>query len=353
MAGRLCGCGRIAAPVAGRKARGDHRPADKDAVLPATPRPLVRIGTRGSRLALAQAGQMQRRIAAALGYGPGEAEAVAPLVRITTTGDRVQDRRLLEIGGKALFTKEIEEALADGRIDCAVHSMKDVPVERKPGLVIAAIPEREDPRDAFVSSRFERFDALPQGARLGTASLRRQAQALYRRADLQPVLVRGNVDTRLSKLEAGEAEAMVLALAGLKRLGLEGAVREAVDPIECPPAPGQGALAIETRAELAGSVWALALVDRAATLAVEAERGALEALEGSCRTAVGAHARVDGGELRLVVEALTPDGRERFRREARLALSGDEAAAARALGLELGEQVLAEGGARLILPPQP
>jgi hydroxymethylbilane synthase len=312
-------------------------------------RPLVRIGTRASRLALAQAGQMQRRIAAALGYGPDEAEQVAPLIHISTTGDRVQDRRLLEIGGKALFTKEIEEALLAGAVDCAIHSMKDVPVERQPGLVIGAIPAREDPRDAYISPQHRRFADLPQGARLGTASLRRQAQALYRRPDLQPVLVRGNVDTRLAKLERGEADAMILALAGLKRLGLDDVVSEILDPIDAPPAPGQGALAIETRVELAGSAWLAALADRPATLAVAAERGALEALEGSCRTAVGAHARLEGETLLLVVEALTPDGRERFRREARLTLGADAETAARALGLDLGVQIRAEGGDRLEL----
>jgi hydroxymethylbilane synthase len=315
--------------------------------------PLVRIGTRASRLALVQAGQMQRRIAAALGYGPDEAEAVAPLVHITTTGDRVQDRRLLEIGGKALFTKEIEEALIAGQVDCAIHSMKDVPVERQPGLVIAAIPEREDPRDAFVSPRWARFEDLPQGARLGTASLRRQAQALHRRPDLELVLVRGNVDTRLVKLERGEADAMVLALAGLKRLGLEGAARALFDPRDTPPAPGQGALAIETRIADAGADWVRALNDGPASLAVAAERGALEALEGSCRTAVGAHAAVEGQTLGLVVEALTPDGRERFRREGRITLGGGDGglAAARALGVDLGDQIRAEGGERLLLAP--
>jgi hydroxymethylbilane synthase len=315
--------------------------------------PLVRIGTRASRLALVQAGQMQRRIAAALGYGPEEAEAVAPLVHITTTGDRVQDRRLLEIGGKALFTKEIEEALIAGQIDCAIHSMKDVPVERQPGLVLAAIPAREDPRDAYLSALYPRFEDLPQGARLGTASLRRQAQALHRRPDLQPVLVRGNVDTRLAKLARGEADAMILALAGLKRLGLEAAVRETLDPVAAPPAPGQGALAVETRIADVDRDWVQALVDRPATLAVAAERGALEALEGSCRTAVGAHAWLQGDDLLLVVEALTPDGRERFRREGRVALGTNPGATARALGLDLGEQIRAEGGERLILPPQP
>lgn len=313
------------------------------------PAPIVRIGTRASRLALAQAGQMQRRIAAALGYGPEEAEAVAPLVHISTTGDRVQDRRLLEIGGKALFTKEIEEALLAGQIDCAIHSMKDVPTERQPGLVIAAIPEREDPRDAYISPAHARFADLPQGARLGTASLRRQAQALHRRPDLSPVLVRGNVDTRLAKLERGEADAMILALAGLKRLGLDAVVSEILDPIQAPPAPGQGALAIETRIGDAVAAWVQALIDRPATLAVAAERGALEALEGSCRTAVGAHARLAGDTLTLVVEALTPDGRERFRREGVLALGADAQAAARALGEDLGAQVRAEGGDKLLL----
>jgi len=186
--------------------------------LPTPSQPLVRIGARGSKLSLIQAGWVQRRIAAALGVDPAGAEAAAPLIRITTTGDRVQDRRLLEIGGKALFTKEIEEALLDGRIDCAVHSLKDMPAELPPGLVIGAIPQREDARDVFISHRARTLDALPPGATLGTASLRRQAQALHRRPDLKLVNLRGNVDTRLAKLEAGEADAIILALAGLNRM---------------------------------------------------------------------------------------------------------------------------------------
>jgi hydroxymethylbilane synthase len=308
--------------------------------------PIVRIGARGSRLSLIQAGQIQRAIAAALGFGPDEAEAVVPIVIITTTGDRVQDRRLLEIGGKALFTKEIEEALIAGHVDCAVHSMKDVPAERQPGLVIAAIPEREDPRDAFLSPHYADIASLPQGARLGTASLRRQAQCLHLRPDLAPVLVRGNVDTRLAKLADGAADAMILALSGLKRMGLQGEVRSLIDPVQAPPAPGQGALAIETRAADADSVWALALNHAPSALTVAAERGALEALEGSCRTAMGAHARLQGDRLKLVVEALTPDGAERFRREGECAASTDDAVA---LGRELGEAVKAEGGERLVL----
>ena len=309
--------------------------------------PQIRIGTRASKLALIQSGHMQVRIAAALGYGPEDAERVAPLVHISTTGDRVQDRRLLEIGGKALFTKEIEEALVAGRVDCAVHSMKDVPADRQPGLILAAIPESEDPRDAFLSPNYATLDDLPQGARLGTASLRRAAQCLNRRPDLQIVLVRGNVDTRLAKLAAGEADAMILALSGLKRMGLQGEVRSLFDPLEAPPAPGQGALAIETRVADAGADWVRALVDQPTTIAVAAERGALEALEGSCRTAIGAYARLEGTRLSLVVEALTPDGKERFRREGGVALGTDAVAEARALGVTLATQVRDAGGSRL------
>jgi len=310
--------------------------------------PQIRIGTRASKLALTQARQMQAKITAALGYGPEYIERVAPLVRITTTGDRVQDRRLLEIGGKSLFTKEIEEALLAGRVDCAVHSMKDVPAERQPGLVLAAIPEREDPRDAFLSPAYATLDDLPPGARLGTASLRRQAQALYRRPDLEIVMIRGNVDTRLAKLARGEADAMILALAGLKRLGLDGQVRSLFDPVQAPPAPGQGALAIETRAADAGADWVRALNHEPTAIAVAAERGALTALEGSCRTAIGAHARLDGRHLSLTVEALTPDGLGRFRREAAIELGADPAGEARSLGHALGVEIRAEGGERLL-----
>ena len=307
---------------------------------------IVRIGARGSRLSLIQAGQMQRAIAAALGVAPEEVETAVPIVIITTTGDRVQDRRLLEIGGKALFTKEIEEALIEGRVDCAVHSMKDVPAERQPGLVIAAIPEREDVRDAFLCLNYADIASLPQRARLGTASLRRQAQALHLRPDLEPVLVRGNVDTRLAKLADGAADAMILALSGLKRMGLAGEARSLLDPIAAPPAPGQGALAVETRTADADSVWARALNHAPSALTVAAERGALEALEGSCRTAMGAHARLVGDRLKLVVEALTPDGAQRFRREGDCAAN---TADARLLGRALGEAVKAEGGDRLVL----
>jgi hydroxymethylbilane synthase len=335
----------MGAPVAGLKARA-NAPARPFKVKRLAKPPKVRIGTRGSKLALAQAGQMQRLIAKALGASAREAAEVAPLVIITTSGDRIQDRRLLDIGGKGLFTKEIEEALLDGRIDCAVHSMKDVPTRRQNGLVIAATPEREDVRDAFVSATCASLTQLPRGARLGTASLRRQAQALYVRPDLVTAIVRGNVDTRLAKLKAGEADAMILALAGLNRLGLASEAAALLDPLEFPPAPGQGALAIETRVGDADTSWVRALDHAPTHICVAAERAALEALDGSCRTAIGAWGRIEEDELLLVVEALTPDGRQRFRAEGRTAPAPDEAAA---LGDALGLEVREAGGAALQL----
>ncbi len=311
--------------------------------------PPVRIGARGSKLSLAQAGHMQRRIAAALGADPQDDAAVArvaPLSVITTTGDRIQDRRLLEIGGKGLFTKEIEEALLDGRIDCAIHSLKDMPSALPEGLCIAAIPEREDPRDAFISLGAERLEDLAPGARLGTASLRRQAQALHRRPDLVVQMLRGNVDTRLAKLAAGEADAILVAFAGLKRLGMADRVRSLIDPLECPPAPGQGALAIETRAADRDLPWVQALRHEATAITVAAERGALAALEGNCRTALGAHAWLEFGAVKLVVEALSDDGSQRFRHVGETEISQLTAPEASAwdLGLSLGLSVREAAG---------
>lgn len=292
---------------------------------------------------------MQRRIAAALGAPPEDAERVAPLVVITTSGDRIQDRRLLEVGGKGLFTKEIEEALLDGRIDCAVHSLKDMPVAAPEGLFLAAIPEREDPRDAFLSLTADRLEDLPRGARLGTASLRRQAQSLNLRPDLDVRMLRGNVDTRLEKLRAGEADAILLAASGLNRLGLGDLPRSFIDPRLSPPAPGQGALAVQTREADRDLPWLESLRHAPTALAVAAERGAMAALEGSCRTAIGAHAVLEGGDLVLVVEALSPDGLHRFRGEGRID-AGAGATAAAALGLDLGRRIQAEGGELILLP---
>jgi hydroxymethylbilane synthase len=303
----------------------------------------IRIGTRGSKLALTQAGHVRDQITAALDDGHAVLEAVS------TAGDRIQNRVLTDIGGKALFTREIEDGLLDGRFDCAVHSMKDMPAEDPPGLVIAAVPLREDPRDAFLSLTHASVDAMPAGARLGTASLRRQAQALHRRPDLTIVALRGNVDTRLAKMEQGEAEAIILAAAGLNRLGLSHLPRGLIDPLECPPAPAQGALAIQTRAEDADAPWLAPLKDLPTTLAITAERGALAFLEGSCRTAIGAYATIEGSRLRLVVEALTAEGARRFRREGETDIGGGQAlAAARDLGFFLGEAIAAEAGDALV-----
>ena len=309
--------------------------------------PLLRIGTRRSKLALAQSGMMQRAIGRALGVAEVDIETRVPLVEIVTTGDRIQDRRLLEVGGKALFTKEIEEALLDGRVDVAIHSMKDVPAEQPPGLAIAAVPEREDARDGFISDHFAAFADLPHGARLGTASLRRQAQALALRPDLKIEMLRGNVDTRLAKLKAGEFDAILLACSGLNRLGLSEVIRERLSLDAFLPAPGQGALAIQTRAADLGADWMSALNHAPTALCVAAERGAMTALEGSCRTAVGAHAHIDGETLRLTTEMLSPDGSARWRRV------GDapvDEAMARVLGLRLGGEVhVAAGDQRIDL----
>ena len=310
--------------------------------------PLVRIGSRASRLAQAQARQMQAAITAALGYGADRVDEIAPITLFSTAGDRIQDRRLLEIGGKGLFTEELEASLRKGDIDCAVHSLKDVPSALPDGLIIAATPEREDVRDAFLSNTYEAFEDLPQGANLGTASLRRQTQALHRRPDLQLVNLRGNIDTRLAKLDRGDADGILLAYAGLRRLGLESRVKQLLDPYAFPTAPGQGALAIETRVEDAAKDWVLALNHEPTALRIAAERGALEALEGSCRTAVAGYATLDGTTLTLVVEALTPDGKDLYRREGRI--EQVTRTGADALGRRLGAEIRAEAGDKLLLP---
>ncbi len=308
----------------------------------------VRVGARGSALSRTQSAWVRARLAAALGADPeadsGAVDRLAPFTAVVTTGDRIQDRRLMDVGGKALFTKEIEAALLDGRIDAAVHSAKDLPAEGPPGLVIAAWPEREDARDALLTRDGASPAELPRGARVGTASLRRQAQLLSVRPDLEIVMLRGNVDNRLRRLEAGEMDAVVLAAAGLKRLGLADRPMHLLDADAAPPAPGQGALALQTRAADAHAPWARALDHADTRLTVAAERGALEALEGSCRTAMGARARRVGERLRLTVEALQPDGSTRWRREGECAA---EPAAARALGLALGHAVREAAGDRL------
>jgi hydroxymethylbilane synthase len=308
----------------------------------------LRIGTRRSKLALAQSGMMQRAIGRALGIAEAEIEAAVPLVEIVTTGDRIQDRRLMELGGKALFTKEIEEALLAGRIDIAIHSMKDVPAEQPEGLCIAAIPEREDARDAFISRDFDSFDQLPFGARLGTASLRRQAQALALRPDLKVEMLRGNIDTRLRRAAEGDFDAILLAVSGMARLGVTEHIREKLSLDAFLPAPGQGALAIQTRAEDIDAPWVAALNHPETAVAVAAERGAMTALEGSCRTAVGAYALIEGDTLRLTTEMLSPDGSARWRRAGELFQPTE--ADARALGQRLGGEVHAFAGDQEVDP---
>lgn len=305
--------------------------------------PLLRIGTRRSKLALAQSGMMQRAIGRALGVPENDIVHAVPLVEIVTTGDRIQDRRLLEVGGKSLFTKEIEEALFDGRVDVAVHSMKDVPAEQPAGLAIAAIPEREDPRDAFISRHYPALADLPQGARVGTASLRRQAQLLAVRPDLQIQMLRGNVDTRLRRLDEGDFDAILLACSGLNRLGMGDVVTERLDLTAFLPAPGQGALSLQTRAGDTDSAWAIALNHAPTALCVAAERGAMRALEGSCRTAVGAFAHIDGETLHIGTEMLSPDGRSRWTQRGTIAASAHTADVT-ALGQQLGETVKRAAG---------
>ncbi|MGQ0532095.1 MAG: hydroxymethylbilane synthase [Caulobacteraceae bacterium] len=307
--------------------------------------PLFRIGARGSKLSLAQTEQTCARLSAKLGLDVSAFE----IVPIVTSGDRIQDRRLIEAGGKGLFTKELDEALLDGRIDLAVHSLKDLPTRLPERIALACVPEREDPRDAFVSLKAKTLAELPPGATVGTASLRRQAQVLFARSDLRVSVLRGNVETRLAKLEAGETDATFLALAGLKRLGLESRAASLVDPQGTPPAACQGAIAITARSDDARVRDALAQCENAnARIEIEAERAFLDALDGSCRTPIAALARVDGAQMRFIGETLTPDGAQRWRRSDSISLGIDPIADARAMGLRLGHEIRDEAGDAIV-----
>jgi len=293
---------------------------------------LFTLGTRGSPLALVQAQETRRRLAAAHGWE----EARVAIAVIRTSGDMIQDRPLAEAGGKGLFTKEIDSALLDGRIDFAVHSAKDLPTALPDGVALAGFLPREDPRDALVSALADSIADLPQGARLGAASLRRRAQALRLRPDLRVELLRGNVETRLLKAESGAIDATLLAMAGLKRLGLAHRARAALDIEAFLPAVGQGAIALSARRGDAGTLEALAAIDDAATAtALAAERAYLAVLDGSCRTPIAGHARLEDGRLILRGQVLREDGSESF--EARVA--GAPADAAR-LGADAGRDLL-------------
>ena len=301
----------------------------------------VKIGTRGSQLALAQAHETRRRLMAAHGWREDDVEIVV----IKTTGDMIRDRPLAEIGGKGLFTKEIEEALLDGRIDLAVHSMKDVPAVLPEGLVISTNLPREDARDAFISPVAASIDELPRGAKVGTSSVRRAAQLLAMRPDLEIGQFRGNVGTRLEKLKKGEVAATFLACAGLNRLGLSAEITQAV-PVEVMlPAVAQGAIGIEIREDDGKTAEMLApLNDENTRVAVAAERGFLIELEGSCRTPLAAHAVVRDGEVQLICEALSLDGRQRWRAERKGPMRD-----AGEMGRDAAREILAKAGDGLVL----
>jgi hydroxymethylbilane synthase len=265
----------------------------------------LRIGTRGSPLALVQARAVRSRLAAAMGVN----EETIELVVIRTTGDTIQDRPLADEGGKGLFTKEIEEALLDRRIDLAVHSAKDMPTILPKGLALMACLEREDPRDVFISHKARSLVELPRGASLGTASLRRQAIAKRARPDLRVTPLRGNVETRLRKLDAGEVDATLLALAGLRRLGLVEHITSIMNAEEFLPAVGQGAIGIEARKDDTRVCDILARIDHAETfIAVACERAFLAALDGSCKTPIAGHAKISGDAIQFRGLIARPDG---------------------------------------------
>jgi hydroxymethylbilane synthase len=266
----------------------------------------LRIGTRGSPLALAQAEMVRARLAASHAMDPAEIE----IRIIKTSGDRIQDRNLADIGGKGLFTKELEEALQSDEIDLAVHSMKDVATRLPDGLVISTILDREDPRDAFISLKYKTIAELPAGAVVGTSSLRRQAQLLATRPDLKVVPFRGNVQTRLGKLADGVADATFLAVAGLNRLGMASRMTQALPPEVMLPAVAQGAVGIEIRESDQRIAALVAPLDHPVTHdAVRCERAFLLRLDGSCRTPIAGHATIDAaGTLTFSGEVLSPDG---------------------------------------------
>jgi len=305
----------------------------------------LRIGTRGSALALWQANHIAGQLKKLHGV---ESE----LIRIRTSGDRMQSAPVAQIneaigaemGGKGIFIKELEDALLAGTIDLAVHSMKDVPTEIPPGLAFPAITRREDPRDCLISRTGRSLKGLPPGARIGTSSLRRQAQLRHHRPDLEVVNLRGNVDTRFKKLDAKEFDAVVLAMAGVNRLGFAGRISHVLDEGIMLPAVGQGALGIETRAtDERTSELAAALDDSESRACVTAERALLHELQGGCQVPLGALARLTGVELRIEAAVFSADGRDFVRREER-GNAADPAGAGKRLG-----RALLEAGADRIL----
>lgn len=305
---------------------------------PTGQRPSLVLGTRGSKLALHQSEWFQSRI-----------HDVAPEVRVTlrkiqTSGDKIVDVPLAKIGGKGLFVKEIEEALLDGQIDLAVHSMKDVPAQLPEGLEILCVPPREDARDALISRDGRSFKDLPQGARIGTASLRRQAQLLNARPDLRIEMLRGNLDTRLRKLKEGQFDAIVLAAAGLRRLSWAQEITEYLDPVVSLPAIGQGALGIEGRSndQFVRSILDR-LNDQATHITLTAERALLHRLEGGCQVPIAAYATLSEGQLILDGLVASVDGKTIIRDRVE-----GKSLDAHALGVQLAERLLARGGDKIL-----
>ena len=308
--------------------------------MTSVPRKLI-IATRRSALALWQAEHVRDRLVAIY------PQCAVELLGLTTQGDRTLDRSLADIGGKGLFIKELEQAMADGRADLAVHSLKDVPMEMPHGFVLAAIMAREDPRDAFVSLRYRSLTELPAGSSVGTSSLRREAQLRERYPELRGEPLRGNVNTRLHRLDQGNHAAVILAAAGLKRLGFADRIAALLDPAESLPAIGQGALALECRADRGDVIDALArLADRESALATSAERAFGLALAGDCRTPLAAYAMQRDGELWLRALIASRDGRRVLRGERAGRCAGLDDA--RALGEALGAEFLARGAAAIL-----
>jgi hydroxymethylbilane synthase len=300
--------------------------------------PTLRIATRQSRLALWQAEHVATLLRT---RHPG---LNVELVPMTTQGDRILDRPLANIGGKGLFIKELELAMSEHRADIAVHSMKDVPSDMPPGFTLAAMLPRADPRDAFVSSRYQTFASLPQGARVGTSSLRRQCQLKHARPDLELITLRGNVDTRLRKLDENHYDAIILAAAGLIRLGLESRITEYFGPDQSLPAVGQGIIGIECRDDDARNIaYVRALNDGEAWQCASAERAFAQRLEGSCQSPIAGFATLNGDRLELHGVIGSPDGREMYRGSHHGAIADAEA-----IGVRLAEELLKDGADQLL-----
>jgi hydroxymethylbilane synthase len=299
---------------------------------------VLRIGTRGSQLALAQSEWVKKEIEAR------HPRAQVQLVRIKTTGDKILDSPLARIGGKGLFVKEIEEALLSERVDLAVHSMKDVPAALPEGLILASFPEREDPHDAFVSVKYRNLDQLPQGARVGTGSLRRAAQLLHIRPDLNLAPLRGNVDTRLRKLEAGEFQAVILAAAGMRRLGLEDRIGQLLSTEQMLPAIGQGALGLEVRHDDEQTIGLIDFLNDVETqFTAKAERAFLKELEGGCQVPIAGLCQVKDRVLRLEGMVAELDGSNVIRDK----ITG-ERNEAEEIGIRLARRLLALGADKIL-----